>query len=381
MLMKTKKFISFILAFLMLLTVFPSESFAADPPSPADQITNQGGTRYYDDTGAEVTESQSPVLGDNAAVSVAKTIEETDVENEFIINLEVNTATNISGVSLSGDAAVVLVLDISDSMQSDDRIGDLKKGANAFLDSYAASANGARHYASLVTFNTTASIKETWIDVSDPTNLTALKTMIESLKIADHDDYGNTFIQGGLVFARNLMRTEAIDALQVSEPGSEPIANRSAILFSDGGTNFFERNVEREEYNITDWRATEKGNLAIATSLAEIAADQVKDATSFEVYGNTYTKYTSKLYTIAYGRSAPADWLGAKISSGADYAFSGGTVAELNGIFETIFERINGWPDLWEVTDPMGKNIEFMTDISQADLDAGLLQFENNTLT
>ena len=132
MLIKTKKLVSFVLTFVMLLTVFPSESFAADPPSSADQIIDQGGTRYYDETGSEVT--VSPVLGENAVASVAKTIEGTDVENEFIINLEVNTATNISSVSLSDDAAVVLVLDISDSMETDDRIGDLKKGASAFLD-------------------------------------------------------------------------------------------------------------------------------------------------------------------------------------------------------------------------------------------------------
>jgi len=59
MLIKTKKLVSFALAFLMLLTVFPSESFAADPPSSADQIINHGKTQYYDEKGAEVTESMS----------------------------------------------------------------------------------------------------------------------------------------------------------------------------------------------------------------------------------------------------------------------------------------------------------------------------------
>ena len=379
MLIKTKKLVSFVLAFLMLLTVFPSESFAADPPSSSNQIINHGKTQYYDQNGVEVTES--PVLGENAAVSVAKTIEGTDVENEFIINLEVNTATNISSVSLSGDAAVVLVLDISDSMDTNDRIGDLREAASAFLDSYAVSVDGAKRYISLVTFNTIASIKETWIDVSDPTNLTAMKTMIGSLETAKNGTYGNTFMQGGLVFARNLMRTDAINALQVSEAGSTPIANRSVILFSDGEANYYEMGTSRSTYNIADWTATDVGSMAAARNLAATAASQVKDATSFTVAHDPYTKYTSKLYTIAYGDAAPADWLRDSISSGSDYAFSGATVAELDGIFETIFGHINSWTDVWKVTDPMGENIEFMTDISQGDLDAGLLQFEDNTLT
>ena len=59
MLIKTKKLVSFALAFLMLLTVFPSESFSADPPSSADQIINYGKTQYYDEKGAEVTGSMS----------------------------------------------------------------------------------------------------------------------------------------------------------------------------------------------------------------------------------------------------------------------------------------------------------------------------------
>ena len=380
MLTKSKKLISFLLTFLIVPVSLYLVTYADDSTFPfEDQITNYGGTRYYDETGSEVTES--PVLGENAAVSAAKTITGTDVENEFIIDLEVKTSADISDVNMSSDAAVVLVLDISDSMDNDNRIGDLREAAKAFLDSYAASADGAKRYISLVTFNSTASIKETWIDISDPTNLTAMKTMIESLETVKNLTNGSTFMQGGLVFARNLMSTKAIDALQVSEAGSTPIANRSVILFSDGEANYYvSGTTSRSTYNIADWKAND-GGVKIAKGQAVIAANQVKNGTSFTVSYVKYDKYTSKLYTVAYSQDAPADWLRDSISSGPDYAFSGTTAAELKDIFETINGSITRWAEAWVVTDPMGENIEFISDISQNDIDSGLLKFDPNVKT
>ena len=368
MLIKAKKLVSLVLTFVMLLTVFPSVSFAAAPTSSEDQITNQGGMRYYDVAGREVTES--PILGSNAVVSVAKTIKGTDVENEFMIDLEAKTSVDISNVKMSSDAAVVLVLDISDSMGSN--LASLKSAACDFLDNYVEEAGGAVRNASLVTFGSNAAIAVGWTDVADSGNLSSMKTKIQKLGLG-----GGTFMQGGLILARNLLRTDALP----SGTGDETIGNRSVILFSDGVANMYTNSTTVDYSTGTRLKGT-NNSVDIARDRAEAMADVVKDRTSFTTtQTETLDKYDSSLYTIAFGSSAPAAWLGDTIAINSSFAYSAADLSELNDAFKAIVERISSWLEAWIVTDPMGMNIEFISDITQADFDAGLLKYENDTLS
>ena len=346
MLPKPQKLISIVLAFLMLLTAFPPVSFAADPPTSADQIAAQGETRYYDETGTEVT--GSPVLGRDAAVSVAKTIEGTDVENEFIVNLEVKTPVVISDVNMLSGAAVVLVLDISGSMSS--AMASLKTAACSFLDSYAAEANGAVRYAALVTFDTDARVYGGWKDVTNSTNLSTMKKAIQGLSST-----GATFMQGGLMLARNLLRTDIFP--------SETIANRSVILFSDGGpTRWITSIPYAGERPVT---STNGSGLVReeAKSYTVDMAQAVKDESS--IAAGAYDKYTANLYTISYGEAGPAEWLEENIATDSSYSFSALEPEGLNDAFQSIADRIASWAQAWTVTDPMGENIELISDVTQ----------------
>lgn len=213
-------FISCLLALALFIPSFASTINAA--PLSEGQIVDAGGTLYYDKNGKAVT-AQS--LGENSSiVSVSKTLQGTDVENEFIINLDVKTTTKIQDVKFNTDAAVVLVLDISGSMAGS-YIADLKKAAISFLESFAKVEGNAKRYVSLVTFATDARIEYGWLDATNSTNLDNLKTKINSLNAT-----GGTFMQGGLLMARNLLRTDALPL----GTDNEVIENRSVILFTDG---------------------------------------------------------------------------------------------------------------------------------------------------
>ena len=62
---------------------------------------------------------------DSDKVTTSKTIVETGVENEFEITLQVTTEEDLKNVSISPDAATVLVLDRSGSM--DEKSGNITR--------------------------------------------------------------------------------------------------------------------------------------------------------------------------------------------------------------------------------------------------------------
>lgn len=79
------------------------------------QIVNRGGKVFYNKNGDKVEANN---LGDKeSVVEMSKTVEKTDKENEFLVTLNVKTNQDLTELSSANpDAAVVLVLDVSGSM-------------------------------------------------------------------------------------------------------------------------------------------------------------------------------------------------------------------------------------------------------------------------
>ena len=79
------------------------------------QIVDGGGTVFYDKNGNRVDASE---LGNSGSVvEMSKNVEKTDKENEFLVTLNVKTNQDLTELSSENpDAAVVLVLDVSGSM-------------------------------------------------------------------------------------------------------------------------------------------------------------------------------------------------------------------------------------------------------------------------
>ena len=117
----------------------------ATPAQPSDvQIEERGGTNTSDD----------------GAVSVSKTISGTALENVFDITLQVQTSMNVAEISEAPDMAVVIVMDISNTMNSDfggvTRYAAAMTAAENFLDQFAANNSLGISKVGYVAFNTDA---------------------------------------------------------------------------------------------------------------------------------------------------------------------------------------------------------------------------------
>lgn len=97
---------------------------------------------------------------DEGAVSVSKTISGTELENVFDITLQAQTSINISEIQEEPDMAVVIVMDISNTMKSD--FGDTTRyeaamsAAEEFLDKFAKNNSMGISKIGYVAFNTDA---------------------------------------------------------------------------------------------------------------------------------------------------------------------------------------------------------------------------------
>ena len=113
------------------------------PPSDV-QVENRGGTTVSDD----------------GAVSVSKTISGTDLENVFDITLQVQTSMNVAEIIKEPDMAVVIVMDISNTMNSNfggvTRYAAAMTAAENFLDQFADQNTLEISKVGYVAFNTDA---------------------------------------------------------------------------------------------------------------------------------------------------------------------------------------------------------------------------------
>lgn len=122
-----------LLAALMVLTVVlgmlplaGSNTVEAAQPEDAqqkNQVVHEGATLYYSESGALLDGSGG--VPDNYAVSVTKTLAQAvdgqgnPLENEFKVDLSVSTKTDYTNMQGGGDSALLIVLDLSSSMESE----------------------------------------------------------------------------------------------------------------------------------------------------------------------------------------------------------------------------------------------------------------------
>lgn len=195
---KGKKAISWIVMIAMMISLFPTAVFGAgiDATASSVQIDGEKSPVYYalDKDGNVTGEGNKspvvkPVEEDGEAtdrVVMSKSIKGTENENEFDITLKVSTKDEIQKLVLSPDAAVVLVLDVSKSMDdnsSPKRYKQAQQAAKDFVDAYAKDAGEAERWISVVEYASSAMTVQNWIDVNEKnqqnTNITAVKEKID----------------------------------------------------------------------------------------------------------------------------------------------------------------------------------------------------------
>ena len=129
---RMKRTLALALSLVMVLGLLPAAAFAArveDEYDSTAQIVDAGGTRYFKKDGNGVAETTKEA-GD-AILEVTKSVAGTQVENEFEITLQVKTTEDLTTIpGKTPDSAVVLVLDVSNSMDDCAKCGKEQDHAN-----------------------------------------------------------------------------------------------------------------------------------------------------------------------------------------------------------------------------------------------------------
>lgn len=161
--------------------------------------------------------------GENSSddgVKVSKTIKETDIENYFDITLKVSTTSSVDEILKDQDLAVVLVLDISNTMNynsvsniflsandPNSRINLAKNSVKKFIDMFYEYSRGvtATRQIGLVTFNRDSyDVFDGLMNVKNK-NIDELKNKVSSITAPSLVDVKWTNMEAGLTRANDLL--------------------------------------------------------------------------------------------------------------------------------------------------------------------------------
>lgn len=315
---------------------------------------------------SQIVENGGTVTAHNGLVSASKTIQGTDTENVFDITLNVTTTEDIKQLDISPDAAVVLVMDVSNSMKEDvngnstrwdseRRITKAKAAAQDFLESYVKDAGDAKRMVSVVEFGSNVKKVSGWVNANAGNDRvsTAASSAVEKTEVnfqigtdwwgfPVYDD-GGTNIEGGLMMARNLLGDSAVS----------DIKNVYVVMLTDGVPTF---HVDHDSLNTSYIEGSMGGGSRAEyddyKDVPGIAAEIQQDAT---------------LYTISYATSRDHSTVGGQsikqwLSSFANQNFDATNNEQLVLSFENIAQIIQNAAKAWITTDPMGDHIVFDTD-------------------
>lgn len=353
-----------------------ASTYAADgenstPPSDV-QVKDRGGTNTSDD----------------GAVSVSKTISGTDLENVFDITLQVQTSMKVGEIREEPDMAVVIVMDISNTMNSDfggtTRYAAAMTAAENFLDQFAANNSLGISKVGYVAFNTDAHqifglqscSTQAQADALKNTMRTQTGAIINASGYADsHSRFTN--VEAGLAMASNMLngvtnQNKYIIFLSDGFPTTYISSGYSGYDPYDSTGRFYDRVLNKPCTYGTSYsdeaaiRARKKAAdiKASGTTIFSIGVDvagqtiqkyitQSENADGFSVVDRTGTTYE---IGDASSTEAYKNWLRNSIGSGYYYdsTDSAGLSLAYNQIFEEIKHQITtGTEADWVASDPL----------------------------
>lgn len=309
--------------------------------------------------------------GENSSedgVKVSKTIQGTELENVFDITLTVQTPTEISTFYQEPDMAVVIVMDISNTMNSafgnNTRYGAAMDAAEAFLDEFAATSNGVSKIG-YVAFNTDAHQIFGLQPCSNENEANNLKNQMRSKtgNIINGYEEGSrnrfTNIEAGLKMGRDMLASASnqnkyIIFLSDGFPTTYISSGYSGYDPYDGsGTRFRDRVLNKPcSYgtSYSDEAAIRARNMAnsiknegikifsigvdVGGQTVQMYVDQT-NGKDFSVVDRTSTSYE---IGSASSEKAYQNWLGNSIGSG--YYYDSTDAAGLKNAYDEIFKKI-----------------------------------------
>ena len=345
-------------------------------PSAVHQIDEWGGKNVNEDDG----------------VYVSKTIAGTDIENVFDITLSVQTPQRIDEVIKEPDMAVVIVMDISNTMNSDfggaTRYAAAMAAAEDFLDNFAANNSMGISKVGYVAFNTDAHKIFDLQPCTNETQASALKNTMRSQtgSIINQSGYGSsqkrfTNMEAGLKMARDMLAgvsnsnkfviflSDGFPTTYVKSgyTGHMPIHNVSSDTHNyirddiypykpfTYGTNYSDRGAVRAR----QMAAGMKGSGITIFSIGVDVGGQQLQAYIDQSANNSFTTMdrTGNTYEIGgTGTGYFVSWLCNSIGSGYYYDSTNveGLKAAYSQIFATIKQTIETATDAdWVAEDPI----------------------------
>ena len=353
------------MALCLMLTMLPVNALAADPPATDGSTQIEGSYYTYDPQDHEFSPDgdEDPEVTNRSYepnVTISKEIQATDVENQFDITLTVKTDEAIEVSTKEPDAAIVLVIDVSTSMdycascgqfyghahwcenQDQTRLDAAKEAAKDFLADYAQGAEGAARYVSGIAYSDASgghwskgatAVVQDWVDVSSGNALYTINEEIDN--IDSYTDRNGTNTDAGLEAAED----------QLQERDVQNIDNKFLLLLTDGEPN-------RSTGDELDWRA------------GYVLPDGYpQDNYRGESYTNPARRamyirneLDTEFYSISYtAGSSVSGWM----KSFSDLCVTADNGDDLSIAFEDIIFRLQLTVDAWKVTDPMGEYIEY----------------------
>lgn len=355
----------------------------ADEPS-AVQIVSSGGTAVSQD----------------GKVAVSKTASGTQLENVFDITLKVTTGTSLQQFTEEPDMAVVIVMDVSNTMLdpfgSTTRADAAIEAANNFIDKFASKTSVASRL-SVVLFNRLVTCPDD-LTAQPCSNSAQAESIKNSLlynveKIVKADGYGVshdrfTNIEGGIKQAHEILnglsnRNKFIIFLSDGFPTTyvQPGSGYNGWdPYCDGGTvgedGVFYDAVRMGYCDLgtcySDKAAIRAGEAAAAAKQSGITVFTI----GVDVGGQTIAKYlaneslylvdrTSETYEIGSDSEASAYKAWLKNSIGSGYYYDSDNPTQLEEAYAGIFDEIiRLWQQtstpLWTAGDPIPEQIEFI---------------------
>ena len=387
--------LSFFLALVMCISLVQITAFAEGETSEQQIKPAETAGKYlyatFDEDGKQLgVESDSATKVTSDGVELTKRIEGTTTENEFKITLEVKTKEDLKEFTDVGGANVVLVFDVSTSMDhttdgkepgdfgwklENTRWTALKEAASSFIDSLMPEGNtknqvsivaygGSNEYyfgiyypgpnwvvlqdwtssgeTAKASYNSYDVVCQDNVNKSGVTNRTSLR---QAKFNDDGTKYGATNCQAGFIGAKSQM-----DALKNSNEAAYRENGNYVIFMSDGAAN----RSYKDSGEISDKKAA---------SRAQTAAANLKKAHSdLTLYTIGFGTEELKLDEIATARKVLWDRATANnnkdsrnYNPAVDQFFSADMSDQLKIVFENIVKRIQVATEAWTVTDPLSQ--------------------------
>lgn len=380
-----KRGLALLMCICMIFTLLPFSAFAdasSDDSVVYGQYDNNGKWKQVANAKDTVT---YPVDNQGNTVTLKKTATPTGNKNEYKIDLEVITTETSS--TKAGDAATVLVIDVSGSMGDcatcgnekglahkiayghafESRIAAAQTAAKQFIDAF--KSDSAKRYVSVVSFSTDSRVACEWKDVSTVAGYKAAIKAIEGLSAG-----GGTNLDAGLQTANTQLRKITVASIKANA--------KNVIALTDGMPTFYvggdgkNGNHGSTGCPITNDRTeasatTLKNSAALYTVCFGAASDKCWSDWVYNEYNNTYEYYPSIFDKISCSDSRHAqdgptvgDFLRNSIATpaagGKTYAYNATNTTELMKAFKDITDTITEGISAGTVKDGLPIGVSFV---------------------